>query len=285
MVTDENSADRPRGTKAAVLITSCDAFEDCWEPYAHGLETYWPDCPYPVRLIVNDKEFKRGKIRTLRVSPDRGWATNLRLALQRIEEDVVLYTHEDFWIQAPVNTAAICDYVDIVTRGLADYIRLYPCPPPDRPYEADRRLGVLDVIAPYRASLQAALWRKSVLLDLLREEESCWEFEAKGTIRSRGYGDAFLCVAPSWGEDRTRSHVGLDYVCTAINKGRWSRAAIHYAQREGLAVDFSKRPRETWWDDFLRDSLLGLQVGRALWAAQNPRRTLLRLLGLRSGKR
>lgn len=265
----------------AVLITSCDAFEDCWAPYAHGLHKYWPDCPFPVHLITNERVFTDPVIQTLRVSPDRGWAKNLREAISRIDADVLLYTHEDFWISERVDTQAILDYVSYIRDGVADYIRLYPAPGPDMPFPPDSRLGILADEASYRTSLQKALWRKTVLLELLRDDESCWQFELAGTPRSRIYGDRFLCVQRSSAGSGRGLPCGINYVCTAINKGRWSTEAVEYAQREGLVVDFGTRPRETWWDDAMRKYPAAKQLGRVLKGIRNPRLVYDRMIGKR----
>jgi len=266
-------------TKIAFLITSCDVFADCWAPYAYGLRKYWPDCPFPVYLITNDKRFEDPSITSLQIRPDRGWAKNLRQALTSIDAEIILYTHEDFWISAPVDTAEILEFVDLIRGGSADYIRLYPAPGPDKPFPADSRLGILDSRAPYRTSLQVALWRKSVLEQLLRDDESCWQFELDGTPRSRVYGDRFLCVQPQKALPGRTRPVGIHYVCTAINKGRWATEAVAYAKREGLSIDFTNRPLETWWDDAMRLSPMCRQVGRALKAVKNPRLVLARITG------
>lgn len=266
-------------TKTAILITSCDAFEDCWGPYAHGLHKYWPDCPFPVFLITNDKTFSDPSIKSLRIKPDRGWARNLRHAMDAVDAEILLYTHEDFWLSAPVDTAEILDFVGHVAADRADYIRLYPAPAPDEPFAADPRLGVLADNAPYRTSLQAALWRKSVLQDLLRDDESCWGFELDGTPRSRRYAERFLCVQPRIAVPGRNHPIGLHYVCTAINKGRWATEAVQYAKREGLAIDFSNRPLETWWDDAMRLYPACRHFGRLLKAVTNPRLVLDRMVG------
>lgn len=254
-------------TDTVILVTSCDAFADCWEPFSHGLRRYWPDCPFPVHLICNELDFKDPVIKPLRISPDLGWARNLRYAIERLQADIIIYSHEDFWIQSPVDTAAIAAYVQAVRAGVADYIRLYPAPPPDRPLASDARLGILADNAPYRTSLQMAIWRVDVLLELLRDDESCWHFELRGTRRSRCYGNRFLCVR---GHPAAGNHAGIDYVCTAINKGLWSRGARDYAAAEGLTIDFSKRGHETWWHEYRRDHSWAMQVDRVLRGLRQP---------------
>jgi hypothetical protein len=146
-----------------------------------------------------------------------------------------------------VDTKVIEDYVGLMNLDKADYICLYPGSEPCIPFPLDGRLCVIPDDASYRASLQVALWRKNVLEALIVEGESPWQFEIQGTDRSRGYGNRFLSVKRFFDNDNKPYHHGIDYVCTAINKGRWSKEAKLYAQAEGLCIDFSHRPHEKWW--------------------------------------
>ncbi len=43
-------------SEVTVLINSCDAYSDLWEPFFKLFSIYWPDCPYE---IVLNTEYKR----------------------------------------------------------------------------------------------------------------------------------------------------------------------------------------------------------------------------------
>ena len=249
-------------SSVSILISSFDGFSDCWIPYYHGLRKYWPDCPYDIFIVTNFKESGDVSVQTIKVGKDKGWSRNTLHALSVIATPYVIYTHEDFWINHGVQTHVIEEYVDLMDEDKADYIRLYPCPEPDYECEYDERLGVLADHASYRTSLQVALWRKRVFKELIVEEENPWQFETKGTIRSKKYGSRFLSVKRFRDADMKPFHHGIDYVCTAVNKGKWSKAAKIYAAQEGLAIDFSNRPHETWWHDFGRSPFFGISFGK-----------------------
>ena len=74
----------------------------------------------------------------------------------------------------------------------------------------------------------------------------------------------------------------MDYICTAINKGRWSKAAKEYARSEGLQIDFTNRPNENWWHGFVRSGWFGALCGRVIYRViqlvKNPRKALKKLL-------
>jgi hypothetical protein len=218
-----------------LLISSCDKYAPCWIAFCHGLKKYWPDHPQKVCLITNHLVAPCGK--SLRLGEDLGWAVNLIQALRLIETDFILYAQEDYWIKQSVPDPLIQDYLAHLEADRSDYIRLYPAPGPDHPWEADQRLGVMDASAKYRTSLQMALWRKTTLLDLLDPNESPWDFEIKGTERSRVYGERFLCV--------NKRRFGIDYVFTAIVNGYWSEQAYRYSSSENISISYAELPSKS----------------------------------------
>jgi hypothetical protein len=257
---------------ATVLINSFDRYSDCWLPVCHGFTKYWRDCPYPIFLMTNTKDFQHDRIRNLRVGGGRDWSSEVREALERIETPYVIYFQEDYWINERVDTARVTSYVALMEEHGLNYIRLIAKPAPDYDCPYDSRLGVLAEEAVYRTSIQASIWRRQVFLGLIRPGESPWEFERNGTARSRRYGETFLS-AKRYGRDE--HSYGMRYLCTAINKGKWTRRAKGYAKRERLPVDFSNLASDTWWNDFRRGTALGaflvLWFRRAILILTNPK--------------
>lgn len=242
----------------SLVISSCDSFAACWPPFMHGLDKYWPEGPANAIIITNQRTLSHRQVKTFPTGQDYGWAKNLRLALASTPDQFILYMQEDYWLDQPVDTRLIDSYLSHFREGRLDYLRLAPVPPGDNRCAFDGRLDVLRTDARYRTSLQPAIWRKAVLISLLVDDETPWDFELVGNARSAIFAQRFACVH---GKGLASMAVGnLSYVCTAINKGRWSTDAVRYAKRENLVVEFNGRPRETWWDDFLRHTFLGRQL-------------------------
>lgn len=248
--------------QVSIVVSSYDGLSDCWMPFFHGLGKYWPSCPYPIFLITNEKDFVQEQVTVIKTGVDLGWSRNLLVALDRIKTPYILYFQEDYWINETVNAAAIADYVVAMERNSFNYVRLLSFPRPDGEFPGDARLGIISDGASYRTSVQASIWRTQVLRDLVDPTESPWQFEINGTERSRKYGGTFLSVMER-GSDPY--YYGIRYLCTAVNRGRWSREAWKYAEREGISVDFSNFPTETWWHDYQRSSRLGSAIGRSLY--------------------
>src|SRR5437773_912082 len=50
------AAAREPMTPVTILVSSFDGYSDCWGPVCHGFTKYWPNCPYPVLLMTNEKD-------------------------------------------------------------------------------------------------------------------------------------------------------------------------------------------------------------------------------------
>ena len=88
----------------------------------------------------------------------------------------------------------------------------------------------------YRTSTVLTLWRKEVLLALLKPGESAWQFELVGSARSDAYPRFYSTYADCFP------------VINCVIKGKWRPRAVRALAAQGLAVDLAARaamtPRE-----------------------------------------
>lgn len=218
-----------------VLVSSCDKYQATWTPFCHGFQKYWPDCPWPLCFTTNFLDSPCGQ--AIKVGKDRGWSKTFRIGLKAVTSSVILHLAEDYWLVEPVDTVALLQFSDIVLRGEADYILL--CPGSNvrkRDSRPDSRLFVFADDSRYRTALQASLWRVEVLANLLRDDESCWQFESAGSKRSEKLVDRFLGVK----ENRYLQYVQtgtLDYAQGPVVKYKWTASAQKYILREELDLE------------------------------------------------
>jgi len=155
----------------------------------------------------------------------------MKAALHAISAEVVILSLEDYWITRAVDSNEIASYVRLIEQNVADHVRLYPTPYPDSAYPNDPRLGVIDEHAYFRVSVQIGIWRKEVLLGLIRDSESIWQFEVEGSSRSSSFfRNRFLSVVST--------AFGVHYI-NAVNKGVWTNAAYRYAKLEKIELDWA----------------------------------------------
>lgn len=95
----------------------------------------------------------------------------------------------------------------------------------------------------YTISTQAALWRKDFLLEILRDDESAWDFEGIGSARyNRKYFDKGKKIYIHRGEfPAIFDYQFLNGYGYGIVAGKWQRKNIELFNKYGISVDFSKR--------------------------------------------
>jgi hypothetical protein len=218
----------------ALLVVSCDAYRDIWEPFFTLLFRYWKDCPFPIYLGSNHATYPDQRVLPLTIGDDRDWSSNLLGMLASIPADGVLLLQEDFLIARPVQTERVTQLIGYAEANRAACLRLMPIPGPDIPSKDLPDLGEIRTGAEYRVSLQAAWWRKQSLAAVARPGESPWQFERLGSRRSDDLPEPFFCL-------RTGVEYPLDYYTTAVFRGYWEPGAVELCRRENIPVDLRRR--------------------------------------------
>lgn len=240
--------------KCAVLVVSCDNYADVWQPFFGLFRQFWGNCPYPIYLLANSLQPHYPSVNIINVGQDRSWSDNLIQALHQLEEEYVFLFLEDLLLSGMVNTENVDRLFRWAIENDVNYVRLNPSTKPDKRY--NELVGVVSKGTIYRASVVACLWKKSVLLDLLKPGENAWEFEEYGSIRSDVY-DGFYSTY-------------RDYfpIINSIIKRVWETSAVKRIQRLGVELDFSKRrvmtPAESmvWKFKLLRSKVFNLIPAR-----------------------
>lgn len=212
----------------AIVVSSCDAFFDCWKPFAFFFRKYWPHCSLPVYLIVNELPFRSSSIRPLIVGEDRGWASNLKLALQHLEQSHVLYLQEDYFLQSPVREELLAADFAYAFEHEVDAFCFRARAELEPDFEPiNERFGVVPRDSNGRTRCQLTLWKRESLLSVLREGENAWKMESSGSARTRD-----LKILSY----RTRENAPVSYLMSAIVRGLWTRDALRMCAENGLAI-------------------------------------------------
>jgi len=213
--------------KTVVLIITCKKFESIWMPFFTLLGKYWNDCPY--EIILGTDEGSYPGIKTISLGADFGWSNNCIQILKQIDADRIILFFEDFLPSAKFDTKR----VEYLVKHSYDFnigcLRLQPCPGPTAPWPYCKSLGILQRNDTYRFSLQTALWKKSLLLSLLKHNENPWQAEVWGTKRAKLSGEHFVSVK--------RGESPTPYIITAVVKGIWQDFATKLLIKEGIPTN------------------------------------------------
>ena len=220
----------------AILVCSCDKYEDVWKPMFEMFYKFWENCPYNVYLMTNNASFDHPKVKTLSTGDDITWSKAFRNALERIEEDYVLIIMEDYILQSKVKNNDFKIALKYMKNNEIDYFRIFPAPRPTIKYGkcGDFNIGKIEPNAPYRVSLQAAIWKREYAISIIDDKDSAWQFEHMGSKRSSRDGSKFISV---W--DKT-PRLMLDYYCTGVIQGYWIKEAVELCNKYGVEVDTTR---------------------------------------------
>ncbi|TAM53885.1 MAG: hypothetical protein EPN53_04865 [Acidobacteria bacterium] len=220
------------------VVVSCDAYRDVWLPFFHCFFKYWPDCPLPVYLGSNERTFVDPRVRPLMVGVDGGFGANTLAILTRLKSEWLVTCNEDILLDRRLDTQLVIGIIERGLRANAGCLKLITTPPMAAVRERNDLVGEVPAGSPYRVSFSLNLWRKEVLLALLRQTESAWDFERRGNRRADQMKESFLAL--DW---RLARNPPIPFV-HGIIKGRWTSAAVRLLKREGLVECLKGRPRQ-----------------------------------------
>lgn len=222
--------------KCSIIVSSCDKYSDIWEAFFTLFFKYWPDCPFKIYLISGTKTYPDSRISTIFFGEDKQWASNIKLALQKISAPYFLYLQEDYLFKSAIDIKRIMDLLDVAMRHNVGCICLVPAPAPDTALAQHPGLGEITKGKLYSVCLQATIWKKDTFESLLVDGETAWDMEINGSGRSVGVQEPF------WGV----YHKAVDYPdWTAVKRGMWLYDAVELCQKEGITIDTTKRRIES----------------------------------------
>jgi hypothetical protein len=212
----------------AVLVLSCDKYSDLWPTFFALFERFWPDCPYDIYLQTNFLVFQESKnVKSLKIGVDKTWSDGLKKSLMNLTKyEYVLILLEDMFLSAIIDDKKLKLITEQFINMDGNFITLINEPKPDKPI--NKHFGIISKNAMYRSTTTAALWKKSVLLDLLVDTESAWQFEKVGSSRSDKY-EGFYSV-----------NQDLFKFVHGVIKGKWTRKAKRDLQKLNVNL-YSKR--------------------------------------------
>jgi len=221
----------------AIVVTSCDSYtDDCARPFLTLLDRYWKN--HPAAYWIAETKHPAGFVAATVNEPC--WTKRVRAALEKIDEEFVLFMCDDFFIRSEVNTRRI----DYCVNLLQEYpnIACFNTELAYRHVYTDKYFGktisgfgLQHTRQIYNFSCQPSIWRKSALIDCLSViDGSAWEWEL--TKEDTDY-DFFLNTGGKI--------IDIGYEegkPFAITRGKWVMSdMVPLNEKERLEIDFTKR--------------------------------------------
>ncbi|MBI51986.1 MAG: hypothetical protein CL779_02050 [Chloroflexi bacterium] len=205
-----------------ILICSYDGAEDLWLPLSETYKNFWPDCPFKIYLGTNEKTPSIEPFIPLKIGSETSWSDNIIKCIEKIDQEYILMIFDDIFLYKEIDTKKVIYFSELAVENNWSCLRLSPLPKYD--YKILKGIGRIHEDRLYRTATVWSLFKKEVLKDLLKAEESAWDFEIYGSERSNKYSD-FYSV------DTTV----LPYL-NGVVKGKWVRKVYKYLYKEGFSV-------------------------------------------------
>ena len=226
----------------AIVVLSCDKFSSLWPIFFHRLKKFFADIGSKVYLLSNFKDisFKHDiAINLIKTGKDISWSYNLKKLLFSLNEENILFLMDDGLLSNYVNNSEFQNlYKDFLKKEM-NYLNLKSL------LFLNKSSGCLYSELPpgtnYRSAIAPSFWKKSILLELLQEEENAWQFEIYGSHRSNVYERFYALNEPFFEFDHL------------VIKGKIDRAIYKKLKLNGEYSDFDL-PVMTYFE-FLTDRL------------------------------
>lgn len=180
-----------------VFVLTCDPYLWALRPFAYLFNLFWSTLqpvvvggftPPPFPLPPNFEFFQIDPVNY----PANRWSDGLIKFLRAMPDEHFALLLEDYWLCRTVDHAGVLTLLDW-QASRPDNVRMDLTA--DRLYAGGMHdvgyWGHYDIIAcpedtPYEMSLQAAIWKKSLMLQLLEPGRSSWETEIHCNMVGRG---------------------------------------------------------------------------------------------------
>ena len=206
----------------AILVLSCDKFEDTWEPFFKLFHHYFDECDIPLYLGTNTKEFDDKKVVTVLSGEDKDWSSSLKNILAQIQEEFILILLDDLFITSKFDDEKMKNCFDFMNNSDVKHIHLKTSMKPASIINNDYgQFGVYDIGMPYTVNV-IGFWNKNYLNNILIPGESPWNFEIMGSYRV-SYDPGFYCLMQVLFDD-----------LHGIEKGMWFDSSIGYLDNHEL---------------------------------------------------
>jgi len=221
----------------ALVVIGFDGYEDVWDHYFELLERFWPDNPFPVYLVNQEKRPNYKNVTIINCGADAEWSKKAQAAVNQIDANYICLLLEDFFAGEVIHTQEIQDTLEWIIKEQIRYYKLFTFSKITTPlYKGISYLHTIPENMDYGISLQASIWERSFLKETLGEDNyNAWIFEANRLSDSKNATSSEAmqgCVYDS------RNILKIQH---GIVQSKYLPKTVKYFEKMGYSLDTTKR--------------------------------------------
>lgn len=168
--------------KMTIAFIGFDGYSDMWDDCIKLFQRFWRDCPYKVFFINNEKDVVWDGVEVLHAGKDAEWSRKVQMVIENCHTPYLCLLLEDFLVGYTIDTGKVERTVKFIENEKIRYFKLVNMSRAvknrDPIYKGYRFLHIIPKSDEYGVSLQAAIWDKEYLAELLgKENYNAWVFE------------------------------------------------------------------------------------------------------------
>ena len=228
-----------------IVFCSCDAYSDLWENFFKLLKKYWPEYDGKIILNTESKEFQYEGMqisKPLNCARTVSWSDRLSLSLQQVKTPYVLIFLDDFYLKNQVNHEGVIRTLEYM-KSYPNVVSITYLKEPGGKKEAQSLDGFVNraQFSLYKMTAHITMYKTEYLQKILKNNESAWEFEVNGTIRSWFKRGRFLCPI-----ENSNPIFSYDFGSLVI-RGKYLRPIKEYFEdKEGCVFSKKRAVMEEW---------------------------------------
>ena len=168
--------------KMTVVFIGFDGYKDVWNDCINLYHKYWPDNSFKTIFVNNELDIGYENVEVLHAGKDAEWSKKVNLAIENIDTPYICLLLEDFLFGDNVDNKTVEDTLDFIEKENIRYYKLVnmnrAVKNRDPLYKDIKYLHIIPKSDEYGISLQAAIWKKDYLKELLGDDNyNAWKFE------------------------------------------------------------------------------------------------------------
>lgn len=221
-----------------VAIIGFDGYSDMWDDCISLFKRFWPDCPFPIMFVNNTKDVFYENVEVLHAGKNAEWSYKVQMVCEKAETPYICLLLEDFLLGDYIDTFSVKNTISLIQKERIRYFKLINMnrnvKNRDPLYEGYPYLHIIPESDEYGVSLQAAIWDKAYLQQLLGTGNyNAWTFEFDRVKEAEGKTDR-----PNRGcvfDDRNILHLQHGVI-----QGQYLPGTIRYFRKRGIELNVER---------------------------------------------
>lgn len=212
---------------ACVLISSCESFSDLWDENIALLKKNWQGRPWKTYLLTDEPTDKiYNNINIISAGKDKNFPMRIKYALEKIDSEYILLTLDDYFVIDRIYEEKLSYLVERMESDNIDYLKLY-----DRRITNPKKYSPLETITKidlskkYAVTLYPAIWKKSFLINSVKDDTMIWKYEV-GLTKYASESNANCMFSCS----------GVYNILDVVRKGKVLNKANKYFKKNKISI-------------------------------------------------